>query len=74
MVRAKFECYGMEKVKGYGDHPFHYNYRFGAVTSGSDENRSFFASTPSGELKLQAVKADLFEVGKQYYIDFELAG
>lgn len=75
-VRAKFVCTSVTKYKyGWGsqESPFHYNYAFMAVTSGSDENESFFASTPSGEVKLSALKGDLFEVGKEYYLDFSPA-
>ncbi len=46
--------------------------RFSAVTSGSDENKAFFASTPSGELNLNLVNkehADKFELMKEYYLD-----
>lgn len=77
-VRAKFACNRVTKYKhGWGGveqtSPFHYNYEFGAVSSGSEENKKFFAATPSGEIKLSALRDDLFEVGKEYYIDFSLA-
>ncbi len=70
-VRAKFVCNSVTKFKsGWGDHPIHYNYVFAAVTSGSEENKSFFASTPSGKVELSALSAELFEIGKEYYLDF----
>lgn len=37
------------------------------------ENNQFFASTPSGEVRLGVVPAAIaaqFELGKEYYIDF----
>jgi hypothetical protein len=37
--------------------------------SGSEENQSFFAATPNGDLSVTGVKDDLFEVGKEYYLD-----
>lgn len=46
------------------------------VSSGSDENKAFFASTPSGTIELGTVNADAysqFELGKEYYIDFSPA-
>lgn len=73
MVRAKFKCVSMEKVEGWNGNKFHYNYRFMTVSGNSEENKSFFAATPSGDVKLTAVRADLFEVGKEYYLDFTLA-
>lgn len=45
----------------------------GAVTSGSEENKSFFKYTPGGQISLYTVNqeaADQFVVGKEYYITF----
>lgn len=79
MIRAKFQCLSVRKYKSnvwdtegknYTE-GFTYEYEFQAVTgSGSDENKLFFASTPSGNLKMGAVREDLFEPGKTYYLDF----
>jgi hypothetical protein len=41
----------------------------GVVTGDSEENKQFFASTPSGELKVGLHVPGAFEVGKEYYID-----
>jgi len=41
--------------------------------SDSDENKSFFAATPSGKLELGQFLEDAFEPGKQYYVDISLA-
>ena len=72
-VRAKFRCDCVEKWVGWGGNKFDkylYNYRFSAVVDDSPENKSFFESTFSnGELKMMAVKGDLFEVGECYYLD-----
>lgn len=45
------------------------------VTSGSSENDNFFKWTPSGklEMNLKTEVAELFEVGKSYYLDFSPA-
>lgn len=40
------------------------------VSSGSTENEMFYASTPSGEIKLTSIHPGLFELGKDYYVDF----
>ena len=73
-VRTKFICTSVTKYKsGWGDYPIHYTFKFNVVSSGSDENKQFFASTPSGSVELVALKADLFEIGQEYYLDFILA-
>ena len=71
-VRAKFKCVAEKKYEGWGSEPrpFLYDYEFQAVTSGSDENKAFFAATPTGNIHLHTLKAGMFEVGKEYYIDF----
>lgn len=76
-VRAKFNCYSVKKTyttKWEGGNPvlgFLYDYEFSVVTSdNNDENKKFFASTPSGKINIQAVRDDLFEPGKSYYVDF----
>ena len=43
------------------------------VTSGSDENKAFFASTPNGKIELGTVNKDAaaqFELLGEYYVDF----
>lgn len=78
-VRAKFTCNSVRKYKdtrwdnGQPKSGFLYEYEFYPVTGNphtSDENKSFFASTPSGSLKMSAVGDNLFEPGKEYYLDF----
>lgn len=49
---------------------------FNAVTSGSEENKRFFASTPTGQLKMDLLPPEVwrqFELGKEYYLDFSAA-
>ena len=70
-VRAKFYCSSMTMIPG-GD-KFLYNYKFSAVTSGSDENKKFWKYTPSGNIELQSITDNQFEVGKEYYLDFSLS-
>ncbi len=77
-VRAKFQCTSVRKYQAHIENPethqwepgFGYEYEFMAVTSGSEENKQFFASTPTGSLKMSAVRADLFVPGQNYYLDF----
>ena len=79
-IRAKFNCVGVTKRKGWGGVPFVYDAELSAVTdnvretsgeqSEVDENRSFFAATPAGTVRLSTLRADLFNVGEAYYVDF----
>lgn len=65
-VRAKFKC-----TENNGE-----NVELEAVTSGSEENDSFFKWTPYGKLSMGTVNENAikqFEVGKEYYIDISLA-
>lgn len=43
------------------------------VTGGTDENKKFFASTPTGAIELGTVNVEAakqFELNKPYYVDF----
>jgi len=73
IIRAKFQCTYVE------DHP-EYEQKlvtFFAVTSGSEENKSFSKYTPSGNLNMSisydTQASDFFEQGKEYYLNFSKA-
>ena len=76
LVRAKFNCTSVKKYASttwenkQPKQGFLYEYEFYPVTDGKGENAKFFASTPSGSLKMSAVRDDLFVPGKSYYLDF----
>ena len=72
-TRAKFTCTEVSKRTGWGEHKFLYAARFNAVTENSDENKTFFATTPRGTIEVSTVKEDHFEVGKTYYVDFTVS-
>jgi len=77
-TRAKFQCNSVRKYRAQAYDPdtkqytptFQYEADFNAGTSGSPENVSFFASTPTGQLKMSTIKNDLFIPGQAYYVDF----
>lgn len=79
MVRCKFRCQSKTESETSvwngvkSEVQMVYAYKFFAVTSGSDENKQFFASTPSGSLDITAVRSDLFVPGKEYYLDLSEA-
>lgn len=69
-VRAKFRVHNVTK----------YNHcteiQMSPVFSGSDENKSFFAATPSGDIRMSVkneIAAQAFEVNVEYYVDFTKA-
>lgn len=78
-VRAKFVCNSITitNTSQYDSASGKYNimplksYKFYPVTSGSDENKAFFSSTPTGSVELGTVNPAVeFEIGKEYYLDF----
>lgn len=78
-VVAKFVCSSSRKYQdtrwennkpGIG---FLYEYEFYPVQGASEENKKFFATTPSGSLKMNAVYEDLFIPGEEYYLEFSPA-
>jgi hypothetical protein len=73
MVRCKFVCSEMTKTIGWGGNKFVWSYKFNVVTTGSDENKAFYAATPAGSFSVVSIKQELFEVGKEYYLDISLA-
>ena len=72
-VRAKLVCNKVEYKPAYEQKQV----SFCAVISDSDENKSFAKYTPSANLDMwisnETEAANFFEVGKEYYLDFEAA-
>lgn len=66
-TRCKFRCNEVTK-RSFKD-GFEYTAKFSAVYSGSEDNKEFFKYTPSGSLDIGVYKEDLFQPGKEYYID-----
>lgn len=66
-VRAKFRVNSIETdVNGS-------TVKMSPVTSGSDENKTFFKWTPSGDLRMGVVNpevAEVFKPGVEFYVDF----
>lgn len=76
ITRLKFRCTevaktigGVYNAEGKYESTFLYAYKFAVVIADTPENKSFFASTPVGSLSFASVRNDLFEVGKEYYLD-----
>lgn len=68
-VRAKFKCHAITSREGSKE------IELGAVTSSGegDPNKSWSKYTPSGNLKMSITNPEAFEqfeVGKEYFLDF----
>ena len=84
-TRCKFRCQSITKRVGWNGHPFVFDAEFSVVTENdhrtgiykdresldacAKEDAAFFAATPGGRLNVATVAADVFEVGKAYYLD-----
>lgn len=72
-VRAKFKVQNIERSLEYNSKKELQTINLNPVTDGSPENKEFYAYTPSGSIKLATVNAEaaaMFELGKEYYVDF----
>lgn len=69
-VRAKFVCESVTQRKGWQGSEFLWSYEFQPARDDSEENKKFWQATPSGSLKLDSIKSDLFTIGESYYLDF----
>ena len=73
-TRSKFKCTAVETDDRFPDGN---NVKLEAVTSGSEENKSFWKYTPSGSIQMFITNkkaVELFVAGKEYYVDFSKAG
>lgn len=70
-IKAKFVCNGIEIDAEYKQK----RASLMAVTSGSEENKSFATYTPSGQLNISISEEtpayEFFEQGKEYYLTFD---
>ncbi len=71
-IRAKFYCASkIEQVPPKGASVC--SYVFYLVASANAENQVLFETSPAGKLELASANGDLFEIGKEYYLDFTLS-
>lgn len=71
IVKAKFFCSSVSKTVSNSRGPiFQYTYKFHAVYNNSEENKKYWEATPSGVIELTGMRDDLFEPGKEYYLEF----
>ncbi len=76
-VRAKFRVTSIaRKLYQSGDTAGVGVVTLNPVTGGSDENKEFWKATPHGSIELHVTAkdpAELFELGRAYYVEFTLA-
>ena len=76
-VRAKFKVDSVTKRPHWDKISCHlHDIELSVVHGDSEENKKFFAATPTGTIKVQSISAEageLFEPGAEYYIDFTRA-
>lgn len=76
-VRCKFHCHSItETLQSVYDQESQsyktkkvFTPKFQVVTTGNEDDKRFFAATPSGSLEFGTVNIPAFEVGKKYYLD-----
>lgn len=78
MTRCKFTCVKTGEQKGWDEKdPILYSAELVPIVKynsvESEENKKFWAATPSGEFKIAVARQQPFEVGKEYYLDISLA-
>jgi len=71
-VRAKFHCASKIELVYPKGAPV-CSYVFYLVASGNAENKAVFEASPAGTLELASANDNLFEIGKEYYLDFTLS-
>lgn len=72
-IRAKFKVISITRQAYWNGGGEMQTIKLQPVTSGSEENRQFYAATPSGEINLSVVPVDIgkqFDIGGEYYVDF----
>lgn len=77
-TRCKFTCSAVTKrqynvwAKDGSGPPtagFVHEAEFFPVSDGTPENKAFFASTPTGSVKIGTIREEVFVPGKSYYFD-----
>lgn len=75
MKRTRLKFYCSDKEKDTVNKIVRVN--LNPVSTGSEENEKFWDFTPAGEMSFTTSNleaAEIFEVGKEYYIDITKAG
>jgi hypothetical protein len=71
-VRLKFKCTKKTEVHCANPADNYFELEFNPVTGGSDENKTFWKWTPTGQIKFNTLNMDAakeFTAGYDYYFD-----
>lgn len=71
-IRAKFKIDSISRHAGWNGNKEHHMVKLSPVTSGSEENKAFYAASPGGSMDLTVVKPEVFagfSPGDEFYID-----
>lgn len=72
-IRAKFKVQSITKQVGWNGVKELHTIKLQPVTSGSDENKAFYAATPGGSIDISVVPESVgnqFSIGQEFYVDF----
>lgn len=72
-VRAKFKVQSITTSARWNGPGLMGTVKLQPVTSGSDENKKFYETTPSGEIALGTINEEAlaqFPIGAEIYVDF----
>lgn len=72
-IRAKFKVQSITRHANWNGPGELQSIKLNPVTSGSDENKVFYAATPAGNIELSVVPKDVgdrFNIGQEFYVDF----
>lgn len=75
-VRAKFKVQSITRRPGWNGNKEVQEIKLFPVVADSEENKKFYAATPSGEINLTTVNFDIgsqFDIGEEFYVDFTKA-
>lgn len=72
-IRAKFKVVSITRSAGWNGIKELQTIKLQPVTSGSEENKAFYAATPAGSIDLSVVPESVgkqFDIGQEFYVDF----
>lgn len=72
-TRAKFVVQSITRQKGWGEFKEVWQITMNPVVGNSEENKRFYAATPSGTINLSVVPEAVgkqFDIGQEVYVDF----
>lgn len=72
-VRAKFYVNSITHSKWGMEDAVLATVKLGPVTSGSKENKQFYAYSPAGQIELGTINEEVakqFHIGEEFYVDF----